>query len=186
MKKRQFLIPALFVLIAIILAGTFYITRRILQNKDNSVVRAKVITPKSTNSNENESEESRLSSVEKETYETFVPLYATETLISTLTIDLNNDGYDDEVVLVRKVGSEFMWLIPGIYNPKDGSYLRLDQLLTPFSKTKTFSYSGMDIIGDHRTCLIYQGIGDNGNYVMSIFLCKDNGSKLILESIGDF
>ena len=44
----------------------------------------------------------------------------------------------------------------------------------------------MDIIGDHRTCLIYQGIGDNGNYVMSIFLCKDNGSKLILESIGDF
>ena len=66
-KKRQFLIPALFVLIAIILAGTFYITRRILQNKDNSVVRAKVITPKSTNSNENESEESRLSSVEKET-----------------------------------------------------------------------------------------------------------------------
>jgi len=184
MKSKSIFI--LFVLIGLALAAVFFVTEKVLNRKDDSVTRAKVITPKSSNQTEAESEK-KLSSLDNEKYETFVPLYPTETLISTQNMDLNNDGYDDEVVLVKKVGSQYMWIIPGIYVSETGNYDRLDQIVTPFSRTRTFSYSGMDVIGDHRNALIYQGVDDEGNYVMSIFLCKEQSNgTLKLVSIGDF
>ena len=33
---------------------------------------------------------------------TFVELLPNETLINSLSIDINNDGYDDEVIVVKK------------------------------------------------------------------------------------
>lgn len=186
MKVRSVLIPVLFVIVALILGGTFYITKNVLGEKENSVTRAKIINPKSASASESESDK-KVSLTETEKFETFVPLFPTETLIGTLTIDFNNDGYDDEVVLVRKVGSEFMWIVPGVYNLETGNYDRLDQIVTPFSRTRTFSYFGMDVIGDHTTALVYQGLDDADDYVMNIFLCKMQPSgKLKLESVGDF
>jgi len=185
MKSRSIII--LFVLIAVFLAGVFFVTQKIIGSKDDTITRAKVITPKSSNQSDEVDSEKKLSSVENEKYETFVPLYATETLIGTQNMDLNNDGYDDEIILVKKVGSQFMWIVPGIYNAEAGNYERLDQIVTPFSRTRTFSYSGMDVTGEHKNALIYQGVDDAGNYVMNVFLCREQSNGILkMESIGDF
>ena len=88
-------IPLLFLFIALILGGVFFLTRKVFTNKKDTSIRAKVVTPKSSVSEEVETEKWS-SAVETEKYETFVPLISGETLISTLTIDLNNDGYDDD------------------------------------------------------------------------------------------
>ncbi len=183
MKSRT--IPLLFFLIALVLGGIFFASRKIFVEKEDSLTRAKIVTPFSSQSSELESEK-RTSSVESEKYETFVPLFSGETLISTLTIDINSDGYDDEVVLIRKVNSQNLWLVPAIINPETGDYQRLQEIPTEFTRTRTFSYTGMDLTGDHKNAIIYQGLTDEGNYVMQIFLYKteDQGGSLV--NIGDF
>lgn len=184
MKSKT--VPVLFVLVAALLAAIFFFTRRFVDNNnEKSLTRAKIVTPKSSASTVSEND-SKLASYESEKYETFVPLYSGETLISTLTIDINNDGYDDEVIIVRKASSQNLWVVAALIDPDTGLYERLDPIETEFTRTRTFSYMGMDVTGEHKNALIYQGLADNGNYVMKIYLCVEDRKHNSLVNIGDF
>ena len=178
-------IPIIFVFIAAILVGIFFLSRRFFVQDQSTTTRAKIVTPVTSETSEME-DEKKSTSVENEKYETFVPLYSGETLISTLTLDINNDGYDDEVVLIRKVNSQNLWLVPAVMNQETGEFTRLEAISTEFTRARTFSYSGMDLIGEHKNSLVYQGVKDDGNYVMEIFLYATEGTKGKLVNIGDF
>jgi len=184
MKSKT--ITVIFILIAVFLILFFCFSGKFINKNDSFFIRAKIITPKTSEVVESEADKISVPG-EVEKYETFVPLLAGETLISTLTVDLNNDGYDDEVIVVRKNTSPYLWIIPGIYDFETGEYTRMEPIQTSFTRTRTFSYSAMDIIGDHKNALIYQGIDDDGNYLMKIFLYKTRlfgDSELV--NIGDF
>lgn len=183
MKKRT--IPLLFLFVIVVIAIVFFLSQKVFVKKDKSLTRAKIVTPKSLSVSEGDTEK-RSSSIESEKYETFVPLYTGETLISTLTIDINNDGYDDEVIIVRKSNSQNLCLVAAIIDPETGDYHRLSPIETEFTKTRTFSYTGMDITGDHKTALIYQGLADDGNYIMKIYHWGLVDGRDSLVSIGDF
>ena len=88
MKSRT--IPLMFLFIAIILGGVFFVSRKFFVQKEKTLTRAKIVNPVSAKTSELENETSS-SSVENEKYETFVPLYSGETLISTLTLDIMMD-----------------------------------------------------------------------------------------------
>ena len=179
------LISVLFIIVAISLAVTFIFTKKFKSQETNISTRAKIVTPKSTKQ-EGNSEELLSSENTTETFETFVPLLPNETLISTLTIDFNNDTFDDEVIVVRKSGFPFLLIIPCLYNSETNSYDRLEEIETRISRTRTFSYTSMDITGEHKNALICQGIEDNGNYVMKIYQCQTKNGKTELLTIGDF
>lgn len=183
MKQRT--VPILFVVVIVLIAVAFFLTKKVFIKDDKSLTRAKIVTPKSLNVSENENQK-RSTSIESEKYETFVPLLTGETLISTLTIDINNDGYDDEVIIVRKSNSQNLWFVAAIMDSETGNYQRLTPLETKFTRTRTFSYTGMDITGEHKTALIYQGLADDGNYIMKIFHCVQKDGEFSLETIGDF
>ena len=183
MKSKT--VPVLFVLAAALIAGVFFISKKMLNKEDKSSTRARIVTPKSSSSANSENE-STASTFESEKYETFVPLYSGETLISTLTIDINNDGYDDEVIIVRKASSPNLWIVAALIDSESGFYERLEPIETQFTRTKTFSYQGMDVTGEHKNALIYQGLADDGNYVMKIYLCVTERGRNILRNIGDF
>ena len=131
MKSKT--VPVLFVLAAVLIAGVFFVSRKVLAKEDKSSTRARIVTPKSAVSGSSENETTG-TSIESEKYETFVPLYAGETLISTLTIDINNDGYDDEVIIVRKAGSQNLWIIAALIDSESGLYERLEPIETEFLK----------------------------------------------------
>jgi hypothetical protein len=183
MKSRT--VPVLFVLAAALIAGVFFVSKKMLTKEDKSSTRARIVTPKSSSSANSENEASS-SSIETEKYETFVPLYSGETLISALTIDINNDGYDDEVIIVRKASSQNLWIVAALIDSESGLYERLEPIETQFTRTRTFSYMGMDVTGEHKNALIYQGLADDGNYVMKIYLCSKEHGKNYLRNIGDF
>ena len=183
MKSK--LVPVLFVLAAALIAGVFFFSKKVLVKEDKSSTRARIVTPKSAASGNAENESSG-SSIESEKYETFVPLYSGETLISTLTIDINNDGYDDEVIIVRKASSQNLWVVAALIDSESGFYERLDPIETQFTRTRTFSYMGIDVTGEHKNALVYQGVADDGNYVMKIYLCVENHGRSELRNIGDF
>lgn len=183
MKSRT--VPVLFVLAAALIAGVFFFSKKVLVKEDKSSTRARIVTPKSAVAANSENETTP-SSIESEKYETFVPLYTGETLISTLTIDINNDGYDDEVLIVRKSNSPNLWIVAALIDSESGLYDRLDPIQTEFTRTRTFSYMGMDVTGEHKNALIYQGLADDGNYIMKIFLCAEQRGISYLKTIGDF
>jgi len=116
----------------------------------------------------------------------FVPLQASETLISTLSLDLNGDNLDDQVVAVRKEGVAYLVLIVGMYDAESNSYMRIAEIQTNITRTRTFSYMGVDMTGDHKTELVYEGVRDDGNSVMCIFMCRRKLNKYELVQIGDF
>lgn len=175
-------VSLLFIIVALIIGAAFFFINRFL-SEEKTLTRAKIITPTAQNHNaEIDDEASPL--LETSSYETFVPIELGETLISTFTMDINNDGYDDEVIAVRKQSSQNLYLVPALLNPDSGVYTRLEEIPTKFSRTSVFSYSGMDVIGEHKNSLIYQGIADDGNYVMQLFLFNEKSGTL--ENIGDF
>src|SRR5574344_1432808 len=178
-------VPILFIIVIICMISIFFISRKYMLDTDKPVTRAKIVTPKTSGVSENEVEVNE-KVLEGEKLDTFVPLLSTETLINTISFDFDNDSYDDEIIVVRKAGSDYLWIVPGIYNPNNKTYERLAEISTKIVKTRTFSYSGLDLIGDHRNELVFNGTDEQGNYIMQIFLCAQKKGVNELEKIGDF
>ena len=112
----------------------------------------------------------------------FMPLRANETLLGSSGIDLNGDNFDDEILVVRKNGSPFLYLIVGLYNSETTLYDRVAELRTEITQLRSLSYNGMDVTGDHRIALVYQGHTDDGHTVLQMFFCRRSG----LINIGSF
>ena len=183
MKTKS--ITLMFIIIAILLGAGFFASKKFIRKSEKTSVRAKIVTPKGSQTTDTETDTDRGNSdFNSENFDTFIALRSNETLINTITIDFNNDGYDDEVITVRKTGSENFTIVPGLFNPETADYDRLEDIPTSISKIRTFSLSGMDIIGDHCNSLIYQGVADDENYVMQIFLWEPDEDKIL--KIGDF
>lgn len=146
---------------------------------------AKVITPISeTGQDENASDNIMI--LDDATQTSFIPLLATENFISAVSADFDGDTFDDQVVAVRKAGSQFVYLIFGLYNPDTNNYSRVSEIPTEISRLKTFSYYSIDMIGNHRNSLVYQGIKDSGESVMKIFICRKKTGRAEVKNIGDF
>ncbi|MCR4579461.1 MAG: pallilysin-related adhesin [Treponema sp.] len=185
-KSKVFLI--LFVISIIVIALLFFITKQIAQRNNTEVTSAKLVPAVAADASGSDSD-SYTKLMQNETFKTFVTLNPTETLISSQIMDLNDDGFDDEVIVTRKAGSQYFYIIPTLYNSSTGDYERIAQIQTKNSRIKNFSYFGMDMSGEHRTDLIYQGVEDDGISVLKIYMCKKttSGSNAYeLINIGDF
>ena len=182
MKTKS--ITLIFLIVALLLGAGFYASKKFITKSEKTVVRAKIVTPKgSQNADEDSDPEHLNSDFNTENFDTFIELLPSETLINSITIDFNNDGYDDEVITVRKSGSENFIIIPGLFNPETADYDRLADIPTPISKIRTFSLSGMDLTGDHQNALIFQGVADDENYVMQIFRWHHTGGSGDYEDV---
>lgn len=168
-----------FVFLVLLVTNIFY-----FKNK-NRPIRAKVVTPISENDTSSDNIDGSSISDES-TITSFIPLLPTETLMSTLTVDFDGDTYDDQVVAVRKAGSPYLFLIVGLYNPDSNSYSRSAEISTEISKIRTFSYNAVDMIGNHKMALVYQGIKVNGDSVMQMYLCKKKFGNIEIKNIGNF
>lgn len=184
MKTKIF--PVLIVITLLLIAGIVYFTQKKTASSETAATRAKIVTPRSQNSEEEIAGENRGPSFQTETFDSFIELLPTETLISSLPVDFNNDGFEDEVDIIRKAGTQSFFIVPGLYNQLTGDYERLSDIPTNISKTRTFSYTGMDVTGQHKTTLVFQGVADDGNYIMKLYQSKTEGDKTELYSIGDF
>ncbi|MBR5097066.1 MAG: pallilysin-related adhesin [Treponema sp.] len=175
---RKFL-AAFFVLIAAALLV-------ILLTKKTTEVSEKVLSEKQDQNLEqgagNHSDAENALGMDDQSVVSFMPLKPDETLLSSMGIDLDGDNLDDEILVVKKVGNPFLYIIIGLYNPQTTLYDRISELKTEVTQFKSFSYNGMDVAGDHRTALVYQGFTDDGNAVLQMYYCSRRG----LTKIGDF
>ena len=175
------IIPVIFVLAAAALALLFF--SRNLFVKNSSISRARVVIPLvGANSNGKAGEYS--DGLEQTS---FIQLSTGETLVGTLEMDIDGDGFDDQVNMVKTAQSPYIVLIVGLYNSKIGTYTRSNYLATEITQMKTFACTSIDVLGNHKNALVYQGVTDSGKVVLKIF--DGNRSKngeFILTPIGDF
>lgn len=169
----------LFVILAVVMI------RLVFFNESYGNVPAKTVIPTSANNQKEDTSENEALS-EDEVMTSFIPLLPTETLMSTLTIDFDGDTLDDQIITIRKANSPFLFLVVGLYNSETNSYDRVSEIATEITKIRTFSYFGVDITGDHRTALVYQGVKNNGDSVLKIFHCRRRRNSAELITIGDF
>ncbi|MCQ2596204.1 MAG: pallilysin-related adhesin [Treponema sp.] len=182
--KSKF-IAVVFVLAAAALGVFFFFSKKNSGIEGENTKQAKIVNPKFSEEVMSDSGRTE-ASVEQETFTSFIPLSGSETLISTLIFDFDNDTYEDQVIVVRKADSPYLWLVIGLYDSETKDYNRITDIRTNISKTGTFTYSNLDVIGNHTQALIYQGVEDSGDYVMNIFICKGNGLEAEIVNVGSF
>lgn len=115
-----------------------------------------------------------------------IPLYDDEILVGTLGIDFDGDGYDDQINTIRRISNPHIQIIVGLYNPYKGQYERSAIINTEVIQTGTFSYTCMDLIGNHQNVLMYSGFAEDGDSVMQLFLPERRDADLVMHTIGDF
>ncbi len=109
-----------------------------------------------------------------------------ETLIGVVSQDFDGDGYDDQVNAIKTVSSPYISLLVGLYNPQTNDYERNATIATQVVQSNTFSFTGMDLTGDHRTALVYQGFKESGDAVLKAFFVSKNHGEFSLRQIADF
>ncbi|MCR4823138.1 MAG: pallilysin-related adhesin [Treponema sp.] len=176
------LIPVIFILAAAVLAFLFF--SRNLFVKDKTISRARVVIPIVGEQAEGKTENLYTDSLEQTS---FIQLSNGETLVGTLEMDIDGDGYDDQVNMVKTSASPYIVLIVGLYNQKSGTYERSNYLATQITQVKTFACTSLDVIGNHKNALVYQGVTDSGSVVLKIFEGKrSKDGEFLLNPIGDF
>lgn len=176
-------IPAIFIVVAAFLA-LFLIGKNIFI-KDTSISRARVVTPVVDSSQT--LEEGEENEYDDFVQKSFIELATDETLLSVVTMDIDGDGFDDQINIVKTSKSPFLSLIVGLYNPSTASYQRTVLIATNISQTRTFACTSLDVIGNHKNSLVYQGITDNGHSVLCIFNgSRNKNNEFVLTKIGDF
>lgn len=175
-------IPVIFVLAAAALALLFF--SRHLFEKNNTISRARVVIPVVGDSDEKNKSNEYSDGLE---HTSFIQLSNGETLVGTLEMDIDGDGADDQINMVKTVSSPYIVLIVGLYDPKTGNYTRSNYIATQITQMKTFACTSLDVIGNHKNSLVYQGVTDSGSVVLKIFEGKRNrDGEFILSLIGDF
>lgn len=183
MKTRTSIL--LFILAGLFLTATFFVVNKYLTSRETSVTRAKVVNPKNADSSKDQDNLENLES-QVEKFDTLISLKPSETLISSISVDLNADNYDDEVAVIRKSSEKNFIIVPALYNSETNEYERLSELVTNTASTKIFSIMGVDVIGEHKNALVYQGVNDKENMIMQIFQCETVEGAMELVNIGDF
>jgi len=178
MKK---LIPVFFVLAAIILA--FFMFSKNLFVEDSSVTRSRVVTP-IVDEEQSKTEQYN----DYLTDSSFISLSNDETLISTIEVDIDDDGFEDQINVIKNITNPNLQIVIALYNPIVANYVRSVTIQTEISQVRTFACTSLDVIGNHKNTLIYQGIDDNGHFVMKLYAAEKNDSKseLKMNLIGDF
>lgn len=183
-KKTKKMILIAVILSVIFLAAIIFIRLVLFKNSYGNTI-AKTVIP--TSSNQEKTENSSSESIEEpEVLTSFIPLLSTETLMNTMMLDFDGDNYEDQVIAIRKANSPYLFLVVGLYNPETNVYDRVAEIATEVTKERTFSYSNLDMTGEHMTALVYQGVKTNGDSVMKIFHCRRRRGGAEIINIGDF
>lgn len=170
------LVPVVLVLVAALLAFLFFSRSLFVSDPDSP--KARVVVPLAGGGGDAAGAGQAGSS--------FLPLSDDETLISTVEADVDDDGFEDQISVLRTAGSPTLSIVVGLYSEEAQGYVRSLTIPTEISQVRTFACTVMDVVGDHTNALVYQGVGDGGRFVLRIYRAEREGGKFGMRLVGDF
>lgn len=151
----------------------------------SSPVRAKTVHPTANAQAAVHEEIIGIDESENEIATSLIVLNPGETLLNAISIDVNGDTFDDQVISLIKPESPYICLVTGIYNASSGIYQRVSEIETNISQQNTFSFSVLDVTGDHVNSLSYSGINNKGESVLKVFKAAGTKRKFEYNLIAD-
>lgn len=182
MKKR--LVTVLFIVIASLLLA-FYLYKKYMPESEEKKIISRTVIPQVADTKEYLAENTSMMN-EDGGMTSMIPLNNSESLISIVSMDFDNDGYEDQVNAIKNAASPYISLLIGFYNKETATYERSALIPTKIIQAKTFVYTGKDLIGEHKPVLVYQGFDENGDSVLQAFLLVKNGNRIVPQVIADF
>lgn len=182
MKKR--LITVLFIISAALLASV-YLYRKYIPAIEEKTMSSKVVIPQVDDAEEIKPEDVSIMN-EEFAVNSLIPLLPSESLINIVSMDFDNDGYEDQINEIKTSTSPYISLLVGFFNPENESYERSALIETKIIQAKTFVYTGKDLIGEHKTCLVYQGFDENGDSILQAYVFNRNENDVSIQLIADF
>ncbi|WP_407400286.1 pallilysin-related adhesin [Treponema sp.] len=164
--KKKITLALLILATAAVLAVV--IAKRYIYKEEETIVSSSVVIPKS-NAESQTSVQNVSIEDDDSAMVSLIPLHSNETLLSIVSMDFDGDGLDDQVNAVRTMDSPYIALIVGMYNQDTSTYERKAELTTEIIQVQTFSYTGIDLSGDHRNALVYQGFAENGDSILKAY-----------------
>ena len=177
------LVIVIFVIVAISLGLVFFMEDS-KETTSQGVTRSQTVIPQTTAQKQETVEVQREEA--EDSLVSLVPLNSDETLLGTLSIDFDGDGYDDQINTIKKMTSPYIQILVGLYNPYKGQYERSAIIDTEIIQIRTFSYSCMDFVGNHKNFLMYSGFLEDNDTVMKFFSPEKRDTTLVLNLVGDF
>ena len=120
MKRLTIII---FIVITIALVFLF-LSKDSATEKEGTITRAKTVIPVSEESEKPNNLEEQLVQEDTISLVSLIPLLPNETLLNTLSIDFDGDGYDDQINAIKKDNSPYIVILIGLYNPFRSQYDR--------------------------------------------------------------
>ena len=182
MKKKltAFLFIFTVIFLALIFIYRIFIYKETEEKNNVSVIIPQANSTEMQSTNENYNYEDDVGMI------SLIPLQSDETLLSVVSMDFDNDGFDDQVNAIRTSASPYISLLVGLYNPSKSTYERSMIISTQISHVLTFSFTGIDLIGNHTNALVYQGFAENGDSLLQAFLITNRNGKPGLNLIANF
>ncbi len=170
------LVVIILILFLIFLIGFSLFTKYVLSDRSNLLTQ--LIVPESQNSEDVFAEPKDSS---------YVSLSENETLIKSLKMDIDDDGYEDQIEVIKLNDSPFLHLYFSLYNPLLSSYSKESVIQTNVTQIQSFSCYALDVLGNNKNSFVYQGVSDKGHSVLKILNGKrDAAGQFSLLTIGDF
>lgn len=174
-----------FILTALAIVVFSVYTYKKPKEPEYKTIRAKIVKP-NVQQAVSETEEIIVDETEAELQTSLIELQPGETLLNALSIDMNNDALDDQIISIRKNNSPSIYLVTGIFNPKKKIYERKSEIETEITQTNTFSFSVLDMTGDHINSLTYTGLNEKQETVLKVFLPEFSDKKFKYDTIAEF
>ena len=177
-------VPIVFFLLFALALIFYFLFSSFATGKEQETVRAKVVIPATTTQVEQTEDTESYSSVEFENT-SLIQLNMDETLITTLSIDLNSDTFEDQIVAVKKANNPNIVIIIGLYNSKTSEYQRFTEIQTSIFQVKTFSLMTMDLAGNHTNTLVCTGFSSNNDSILHAYNPKTEKNRFSIVKIID-
>lgn len=146
----------------------FLVAHELIKLNTPEVVRSKVVIPVAQNQTEG-TDTPETFSTEEITSTSLIQLNLDETLITTLSIDFNEDSFEDQIIAIKKANNPNIILIIGLYNVNSGIYERTLEIQTEVFQVKTFTMMAMDLIGNHQNALVFTGFSANNESILQAY-----------------
>ncbi|MEE1181847.1 MAG: pallilysin-related adhesin [Treponema sp.] len=163
---------------------TVLLAKKSIYKEEEKTVTSSVVIPKTNSETQGPVQDVAVED-EDAAFVSLIPLHGNETLLSIVSMDFDGDGFDDQVNAVRTMDTPYISLIVGLYNEKTSTYDRKAELNTEIIQAQTFSYTGIDLSGDHRNALVYQGFAENGDSILKAFHISNYNGRFVLRKIAD-
>ena len=177
-------VPIVFFLLFALALIFYFLFSSFATGNEQETVRAKVVIPATTTQVEQTEDTESYSSVEFENT-SLIQLNMDETLITTLSIDLNSDTFEDQIVAVKKANNPNIVIIIGLYNSKTSEYQRFTEIQTSIFQVKTFSLMTMDLAGNHTNTLVCTGFSSNNDSILQAYNPKIERNRFSIVKIID-